>query len=68
MNHYDAVLKNAAIIDEKGSISYGKSICILEGEIVKITENCQEEGKEVLDCSDHFITPGFVNLHTHVPI
>ncbi|SNS54090.1 5-methylthioadenosine/S-adenosylhomocysteine deaminase [Anaerovirgula multivorans] len=68
MNYYDIVLKNTNMIDEEGTISYGRNICILKGKIVKITENCQEDGQEVLDCSDHFITPGFVNLHTHVPM
>lgn len=69
MNRYNIILKNASIIDEVGDIHNDKNIYIKDGKISKISETFEDkEGIEIIDCKGYFVTPGLVNLHTHVPM
>lgn len=65
------LFKNCNIIDENGKVTENINIYISEGIIHKITgEVINELTKEYeeVDCTDRYITPGFVNLHTHSPM
>ncbi len=65
------LLKNSKIIDENGELLENVNIYIYRGKIQKISK-CNEfednDGYETVDCKDFYITPGFVNLHTHSPM
>ncbi len=61
------VLKNGNVIDENGIVTEKVNVYISSGKIEKII-NENIEGYEVIDCTDNYITPGFVNLHTHSPM
>lgn len=65
---WDMLLRDCNIIDEKGNTKSGSNIYILNGKINKISEEYEEGAKEVVDCKNYYVTPGFVNLHTHVPM
>lgn len=65
---YDLILKDCKIIDEEGKISSSKDILIKDGVIHSIVEGAQDEAKEVIDCSEYYVTPGLVNLHAHSPM
>lgn len=64
------LLKNGKIIDENGKVSENTNIYISGGQIEKISnyETEAPEGYEEADCTGCYITPGFVNLHTHSPM
>ncbi len=62
------LLKNCKIIDENGKISGNTNIYISDGKIEKISNDVIQSGYEVTDCTGYYITPGFVNLHTHSPM
>ena len=65
------LLKNGKIIDEEGIVHENSNIFISDGKIEKIeksVEYSEYENYETIDCADYYITPSFVNLHTHSPM
>lgn len=67
------LLKNSKIIDENGKLSRNANIYVSSGKIEKISSIESEDYKEseeyeIIDCTDLYITPGFVNLHAHSPM
>lgn len=65
---WDMILKDANIIDGEGNIYIGKSIYIKDGKIEKILDQYDCGLGEIIECENYFVTPGFVNLHSHVPM
>lgn len=69
MNKY--LLKNAKIIDENGELKENINLYISNGKIKELikAENYEfiKEFEEI-DCTGFYITPSFVNLHTHSPM
>ena len=62
------LLKNANLIDENGDIFTSRDLLVVDGKINKIGENIICEDAEIIDCTDKFITPGFVSMHNHTPM
>ncbi|MDF2678475.1 MAG: hypothetical protein K0Q97_2827, partial [Bacillota bacterium] len=62
------LLKNGNIINENGEVIKNINIFISNGKIDKISNDEKSEGYEILNCNDKYITPSFVNLHTHSPM
>ncbi len=62
------LLKNGNIIFEDGRFEKNKNILIDCGKIKKIADEIYEGNCETIDCTNLYITPGFVNLHTHSPM
>ena len=68
MNKSKILLKNGNIIYEDGRLENNLNIYISDGKIEKISAEIDIKNYEVVDCTDHYITPSFVNLHTHSPM
>ncbi|WP_019228965.1 amidohydrolase family protein [Sedimentibacter sp. B4] len=70
MNSKKILLKNGRIIDERGNVHEVSDMLISDGKIEKISSFSQKDFSdyETVDCSNLYITPGFVNLHTHSPM
>ena len=62
------LLKNGNIITHEGEVIKNRDLLIENKLISKIGFNLPCEGCEVLDCTDKFIAPGFVAMHTHSPM
>ena len=64
---YDVVLKNGHIIDPKNKIDAVSDIAIADGKIAKISKGiAANTSKKVIDATGLYITPGFIDIHTHV--
>ena len=62
---YDLVIKNGMVIDGSGMARYRADVGVKDGLITHIGR-IAEPSDEVIDAEGHVVTPGFVDLHTHL--
>ena len=62
------LFKNANLIDETGEVKTNLDLLVTDGIIAEIGENLCADDAEIIDCTDRFITPGFVSMHCHTPM
>ena len=64
---YDLLIKNGHVIDPKNKIDSILDIAIANGKIAKIQKNISTaETKKVVDATGLLVTPGLIDIHTHV--
>lgn len=64
---HDLLLKGGTVIDPSRSLHINSDIAFDGGTVAAIAEDISTTGAtEVVDCKGKLITPGFVDLHTHV--
>lgn len=61
----DILIKNGKIIDGTGNIAFKADIAIKNEKISKIWYNIDEEANKVIDATDLFVCPGFIDMHSH---
>lgn len=66
---YDLVLKGGHLIDPKNEVNQIRDVGITGGKIARVAENIPpDEARKVIHISGLYITPGFVDLHTHIVV
>ena len=64
---YDVLIKDGHIIDPKNNLNDIRDVAIKDGRIVKVAENISEKGaSKVINAKGLYITPGIIDIHTHV--
>lgn len=64
---YDILLKNGTVIDPKNKLNKASDVAIKDGKIAKVAANIADNtAKRVVDVTGMMVTPGFIDLHTHV--
>lgn len=64
---YDIIIKNGLLIDPFQEIHEKKDIAILNGKVVEVESNIPSSStKKVIDATNMIVTPGLIDLHTHV--
>jgi len=63
---FDLALKNGIIADGTRSEPYKGNVYIKNGKIGLIDSHNSFGSKKVLDCSGNVISPGFIDIHTHI--
>jgi len=64
---YDILIKGGHVIDPKNSINAVMDVAILGGKIAQVAKNiAASSGKEVIDATGLYITPGIIDIHGHV--
>ncbi len=65
MNQYDLVVKNGKVVDPLSQTEKVMNLGIVDGKIFTITLG-KIEGKDEIDATGCVVSPGFVDIHTHV--
>lgn len=61
---YDYLIKNATIVDGRGDKPYVGNVAISDGEIAGVGD-VDGEAKETINAQGAYVTPGWVDVHTH---
>ena len=64
MSH-DLVIRNANVVDGTGADPFAADIAI-DGNAISAIGKVADSGVEEIDAEGHAVTPGFVDLHTHL--
>lgn len=62
---YDILIRGGSIVDGSGSEPVPGDVAIADGKIVAVGK-VEGDAKEVIDATGQMVTPGFVDLHTHL--
>ena len=62
---FDTTIIGGTIIDGSGKARYEADVGILDGRITAIGDLGQTETRRSIDATDHVVTPGFIDMHSH---
>ncbi|MEX2232137.1 MAG: amidohydrolase/deacetylase family metallohydrolase [Cyclobacteriaceae bacterium] len=63
----DLLLKNGHVIDPRNNINSRMDVGITGGRIFQVASDIPEsKAKKVIDATGLFVSPGFIDIHTHV--
>lgn len=65
-SQYDLLIKNANVFDGSLHPATKADVAVKDGIIVKIAKSISETGERVINAKGLYLTPGFIDLHTHV--
>jgi N-acyl-D-amino-acid deacylase len=61
---HDLVIRGGTIVDGSGGKPYRGDV-VIDGGIITAVGNLTAQGREEIDATGKFVTPGFVDIHTH---
>ena len=62
----DVLIRNARVVDGTGSPWFVSDVAISGGRISTVGRNLDIEADQVIDAAGRVLTPGFIDVHTHV--
>jgi len=64
---YELLLKNGHVIDPANQIDRPMDVAIHKGRIAKVAQSISsQEAAQTVDVSGLYVTPGILDIHTHV--
>ena len=62
----DILIRNARIVDGTGSPWFLSDVAVSDGRITRLGRNLEVDAETTIDAAGRVLTPGFVDVHTHV--
>lgn len=63
---YALIIKGGHVIDPANNIDKVMDVAVSKGVIVKVSDKIKEPAERTIDAKGLFVTPGFIDMHTHV--
>ena len=60
------VIQNASVYDGLGELLIDTDVAVADGRIVAIGKDLPTEGRQVIDASDQWLSPGIIDVHSHL--
>jgi N-acyl-D-amino-acid deacylase len=64
---FDLIVRNGTVVDGSGLPRYRADVGICDGRIAVIGR-IRDRGAREIDAEGHFVTPGFIDVHTHLDV
>ena len=61
----DLLIRGGTVVDGTGATAYESDVRISDGRITEIGKGLRPDGENLLDASGAYVSPGFIDLHTH---
>ena len=65
MSH-EMIISGGTVVDGSGAEEFKADVAIDNGKISRIGDLTGEQAAKTIDATDRIVTPGFVDLHTHL--
>ena len=62
---YDLIIRNGRLIDGTGAPAQDGDLAVRDGRIAAIGQLAGQEADRSIDAAGCFVTPGFIDIHTH---
>ena len=62
---HDLVIRNANVVDGTGGTPFAADLAI-DGDTISAIGEVDEAAREEIDAAGHAVTPGFIDMHTHM--
>ncbi|HEY0520009.1 MAG TPA: amidohydrolase family protein [Ilumatobacteraceae bacterium] len=66
MGTFDILIRGGTVIDGTGGPPRNADVAIVNDHIVDVAPNIVGSAARVIDATDRMVTPGFVDIHTHL--
>lgn len=66
MAHFDVLIKGGTVVDGTGAPARRADVGIVGSRIAAVGELTTSSATTVIDATDRLVTPGFVDIHTHL--
>ncbi|HEX4946137.1 MAG TPA: D-aminoacylase [Blastocatellia bacterium] len=63
---FDLLIKNGRIVDGTGNPWFVADVAIKNGRIADIGHFAAARAARIIDANNHIVTPGFIDVHTHI--
>lgn len=61
----DILIRGGTVVDGTGAPQFAADVRVRDGMIAEVGENLVHAGERVIDASGCYVTPGFIESHTH---
>ncbi len=62
---YDVIFRNGTVVDGTGAPRYLADVAVADGAIARVGDLRGERATVDIDATGLFVTPGFINIHSH---
>ena len=63
---YDLLLSNGRVVDPSQELDRCTNIAFQDGKVAAIDVSADSPTKQMMDVTDCLVTPGLIDLHTHI--
>ena len=63
---WDLLIRGGTLIDPAQSISAKRDVAFTGGQVAAVAETLAGDAAEVIDATSALVTPGLIDIHTHI--